>query len=41
MEQALKFQDKYLKNIQKVLQGKISPKDTNTLKLPKAVDNDD
>jgi hypothetical protein len=38
MEQALKYQDSYLKNIQKVLQGKVTPLDTAALKLPK-VDN--
>ena len=41
MEQALKHQDDYLKNIQKVLQGKITPQDTNKLPLPKGVSNDD
>lgn len=41
MEQALKYQDNYLKNIQRVLQGKITPKDTNTLALPKTGNNDD
>ena len=41
MEQALKHQDDYLKNIQKVLQGKITPQDTNNLPLPKGVSNDD
>lgn len=41
MEQALKHQDDYLKNIQKVLQGKITPQDTNKLPLPKVVSNDD
>lgn len=41
MEQALKHQDDYLKNIQKVLQGKITPQDTNKLPLPKGASNDD
>ncbi len=40
MEQALKYQDGFLKNIQKVLQGKIVPLDTNKLALPKEVIND-
>lgn len=35
MEQALKYQDNYLKNIEKVLQGKIVPLDTTKLSLPK------
>lgn len=35
MEQALKFQDNYLKNIQKVLAGKITKLDTNTIDIPK------
>lgn len=39
MEQALKYQDGYLKNIQKVLQGKIVPMDTNKLALPKEIIN--
>ncbi len=39
MEQALKYQDGYLKNIQKVLQGKIVPLDTNKLALPKEIIN--
>ena len=41
MEQALKHQDDYLKNIQKILQGKITPQDTNKLPLPKGSNNDD
>ena len=41
MEQALKHQDDYLKNIQKVLQGNITPQDTNKLPLPKGSNNDD
>lgn len=41
MEQALKYQDSYLKNIQKVLQGKVAPLDTSTLKLPKVDNTDD
>jgi hypothetical protein len=40
MEQALKYQDGFLKNIQKVLQGKIVPLDTNKLALPKEAIND-
>ncbi len=41
MEQALKYQDNYLKNIQKVLQGKITPRDTNKIVLPKMDNSDD
>jgi hypothetical protein len=37
MEQALKYQDGYLKNIEKVLQGKTILLDTNKLSLPKEV----
>jgi hypothetical protein len=39
MEQALKHQDGYLKNIQKVLEGKTIPLDTNKLALPKETIN--
>jgi hypothetical protein len=40
MEQALKYQDGYLKNIEKILQGKTIPIDTTKLALPKdGVDN--
>jgi hypothetical protein len=35
MERALKYQDGYLKNIEKVLQGKTVERDTNKLALPK------
>lgn len=35
MEQALKYQDNYLKNIEKVLQGKTVQLDTTKLSLPK------
>ena len=41
MEQALKYQADYYKNIQKVLQGKITPLDTNKLRLPKVDNTDD
>ena len=41
MEQALKYRDTYLKNIQRVLEGKVSPLDTNKLTLPKADNSDD
>ncbi len=37
MEQALKYQDGYLKSIQKVLEGKTVTLDTNKLLLPKEV----
>ncbi len=39
MEQALKYQDSYLKNIEKVLKGKIVVLDTNKLVLPKEIIN--
>ena len=35
MEQALKYQDNYLKSVQKVLQGNVKPLDTNKIILPK------
>jgi Sec-independent protein translocase protein TatA len=35
MEEALKYQDTYLKNIEKVLQGKVVQLDTTKLSLPK------
>ena len=41
MEQSLKYRDEYLKNIQKVLQGKVTPLDTNRLITPKADNSDD
>ncbi len=41
MERALKYQDSYLKNIQKVLQGNIAPRDTNKLPVPKTGNDDD
>jgi hypothetical protein len=37
MEKALIYQDSYLKNIEKVLQGKTIQMDTNKLALPKEV----
>jgi hypothetical protein len=40
MELALKYQDGYLKNIEKVLQGKTIEKDTNKLALPKEITDD-
>ncbi len=39
MENALKDQDAYLKNIQKILEGKTVQLDTNNLALPKEVIN--
>ncbi len=39
MEQALKYQDSYLKNIEKVLKGKIVVLDSNKLVLPKEIIN--
>ena len=41
MEQALKYQDNYIKNIEKVLQGKITPRDTNKIVLPKMENSND
>ena len=41
MEQALKYQDNYLKNIQKVLQGKVKALDTNKIILPKVENTND
>ena len=41
MEQALKYQDNYLKNIQKVLQGTVKKLDTNKIILPKVEKTND
>lgn len=41
MEQALKYQDNYLKNIQKVLQGNMTKLDTNKIILPKVEKTND
>ena len=41
MEQALKYQDNYLKNIQKVLQGNVRALDTNKIILPKVENSND
>ncbi len=41
MEQALKYQDNYLKNIQKVLQGNVKELDTNRIVLPKVENSND
>ena len=41
MEQALKYQDNYLKNIQKVLQGTVKALDTNKIILPKVENSND
>ena len=41
MEQALKYQDNYLKNIQKVLQGNVKALDTNKIILPKVENSHD
>ena len=35
MEQALKYQDNYLKNIEKVLRGNVKALDTTKITLPK------
>ena len=41
MEQALKYQDNYLKNIQKVLEGNVKTLDTNKIILPKVENTND
>ena len=41
MEQALRYQDNYLKNVQKVLQGNIKALDTNKIILPKVENTND
>ena len=41
MEQALKYQDNYLKNIQRVLQGNVKALDTNKIILPKVENSND
>jgi len=41
MEKTLSQQDRYFKDLQKVLQGNIVPRDTNNLKMPKLEDTDD
>lgn len=41
MEQALKYQDNYLKNIEKVLKGNVKPLDTNKIVLPKVENTND
>ncbi len=41
MEQALKYQDDYLKNVQKVLQGNVRKLDTNKIILPKVEKTND
>lgn len=41
MEQALKYQDNYLKNIQKVLRGNVKELDTNKIVLPKVENSND
>ena len=41
MEQALRYQDNYLKNIQKVLQGTVKALDTNKIILPKVENSND
>ena len=41
MEEALKFQDNYLKTIQKVLQGNVKALDTNKIILPKVENTND
>lgn len=41
LEQALKYRDNYLKNIQKVLEGKVTSRDTNNLPLPKTENSND
>lgn len=41
MEKTLSQQDRYFKDLHKVLQGNIVPRDTNNLKMPKLEDTDD
>lgn len=41
MEQALKYRDNYLGNIQKVLEGRTATLDTNKLTLPKTENTDE
>ena len=41
VNQYLEFKQRYYDDLQKVLQGKITPKDTNRLDLPKADPTDD
>ena len=41
MEQALKYQDNYLKNIEKVLKGNVKALDTSKLNLPKVENSND
>ena len=41
MEQALKYQNNYLKNIEKVLQGNVKALDTNKIILPKVENSND
>lgn len=41
LEQAQRYRDNYLKNIQKVLEGKVTSRDTNNLPLPKTENSND
>ncbi len=41
MEQALKYQDNYLKNIEKVLKGNVKALDTTKIVLPKVENTND
>ena len=41
MEQALKYQDNFLKNIEKVLKGNVKALDTNKIILPKVEKSND
>ena len=41
MEQALRYQDNYLKNIERVLKGNVKPLDTNKIVLPKVEKSND
>jgi hypothetical protein len=41
MDQALRYQQKYYENLQKILSGNISKLDTNNLALPKLENSDD
>jgi hypothetical protein len=41
MEKTIAQQSKYFNDLQKVLQGKVVPRDTNNLKMPKLENTDD
>ncbi len=41
MEKTIAQQSRYFNDLQKVLQGKVAPRDTNNLKMPKLENTDD